>query len=301
MLPTAVLLAIVGVAGALCHGGVPPPTTTSVYPPPNPFVCPETAVGCSSTVYDECCVGLNGLLVYAQNWTAGLYQNPANRAFISNDVLRTLPPNEFTVHGLWPDNCDGSYNTTNLGCDPSRVYENVTEIMDKYAPEDLLADLYTYWQGADGSYEWFWSHEWTKHATCFSPLQPKCFGKHYTPYLDVVTFFKKALALRNRFNLFHIFSKHAITPSTTRSYTRDDFNNAITAEIGKATGGIQCVQNSTKADPYNAYFVSEVWVYLLSTPHLEFEPVEATFGPKANFQSCPNSTIPIWYVPNPLQ
>ncbi|KAJ3149307.1 ribonuclease T2-like, partial [Irineochytrium annulatum] len=242
----------------------------------------------------------NGFLVYAQNWTAGLYQNASNRVFISDNVLKSLPRDEFTIHGLWPNNCDGSYNTSDLGCDTSRVYHNVSDILDAYAPADLVVDLKKYWQGADGSYEWFWSHEWTKHGTCFSPLEPSCFGEKYTPYLDVITFFEKALALRTRFNLFDILSKHGIIPSLTTSYTRDAFIDAIAAEVGSAAGGIQCVQNSTTTDPYNAYFVSEIWIYLLSNPDLEFQPVASNFGAKANFQSCPNATIPVWYVPNPF-
>jgi ribonuclease T2 len=48
----------------------------------------------------------------------------------------TGPSNSWTIHGLWPDHCDGTYDSN---CDASRAYTNITAIIQSYGKTDLLS------------------------------------------------------------------------------------------------------------------------------------------------------------------
>lgn len=65
------------------------------------------------------------------------------------------------IHGLWPDNCDGTYEAN---CDDRRAYTNITQILQAAGKQDLVDYMNTYWQSNSGSAETFWEHEWGKHG-----------------------------------------------------------------------------------------------------------------------------------------
>ena len=65
------------------------------------------------------------------------------------------PSNSWTIHGLWPDNCDGTYEAN---CDDSRAYTNITQILNAAGKQDLVNYMNTYWQSNSGSAETFWEH-----------------------------------------------------------------------------------------------------------------------------------------------
>lgn len=52
----------------------------------------------------------------------------------------------------------------------------------------------TYWKDYQGNDESFWEHEWDKHGTCISTLEPSCYSE-YKGQEDVVDFFEKAVSL----------------------------------------------------------------------------------------------------------
>lgn len=73
------------------------------------------------------------------------------------------PTDSWTIHGLWPDNCDGTYQEY---CDDSREYSNITSILEAQNRTELLSYMKEYWpdyEGADED-ESFWEHEWNKHG-----------------------------------------------------------------------------------------------------------------------------------------
>jgi ribonuclease T2 len=52
----------------------------------------------------------------------------------------------------------------------------------------------TYWKDYQGNDESFWEHEWDKHGTCISTLDPKCYSG-YTGQEEVADFFDIAVTL----------------------------------------------------------------------------------------------------------
>lgn len=52
----------------------------------------------------------------------------------------------------------------------------------------------TYWLSDSESAEAFWEHEWSKHGTCISTLEPSCLSNYQTGE-EAVTFFQTTVDL----------------------------------------------------------------------------------------------------------
>ena len=96
----------------------------------------------------------SGTPILALVWTSNIGIN--NRA-----LTYVGPSDAWTIHGLWPDNCDGTYNSF---CDPAREYTNITAILTSYKKNELLEYMKKYWKDYAGNDESFWEHEWNKHG-----------------------------------------------------------------------------------------------------------------------------------------
>ncbi|KAJ1932915.1 hypothetical protein GGF37_006900, partial [Kickxella alabastrina] len=184
-----------------------------------PDACPIDTISCKGTDVNPCCSPHNGLLVLSMQWDT-----------------RWGPSNAFTVHGLWPDTCTGKQLPAN-GCDPSRSYSNISGIIQDADPS-LFADMTTYWPSNKGNNDWFWTHEWVKHGTCVSTLDPSCYGSggidEYTPKRDVLDYFRKILELRETYDLFKALAAAGIVPTEPEAgrlpkntYTLKEFKKAI--------------------------------------------------------------------------
>lgn len=103
----------------------------------------------------------------------------------------TGPSNSWTIHGLWPDHCDGTFDAN---CDAARAYTGITGILQSFGKTDLLSYMNTYWKDYQGNDESFWEHEWGKHGTCISTLKPSCYTS-YTSQQEVADFFQKTVDL----------------------------------------------------------------------------------------------------------
>lgn len=152
---------------------------TDDYTEPQLLSCPHQ----SPENVDVCCTETyGGLVLQTQFWSTytGL-----------EDQGQLLPADTWTLHGLWPDFCNGSYTQY---CDLDRQYDpdpspNTTDglptgtvvppwtgapissFIEDWQRYDLLDWMNTYWinQGAPNSD--FWGHEFSKHATCYSTFQ----------------------------------------------------------------------------------------------------------------------------------
>lgn len=90
-----------------------------------------------------------------------------------------------------PDHCDGTYDAS---CDLNRQYTNITQILQSFGKTDLLSYMDTYYKDYQGDDESFWEHEWGKHGTCISTLEPSCYTD-YKPQEEVADYFQQIVTL----------------------------------------------------------------------------------------------------------
>lgn len=159
------------------------------------------------------------------------------------------PDNEFTIHGLWPDNCDGTYAQF---CDSSLRVNSVADIISQW-DENLLTEMNRLWKDYRGNDENLWLHEYNKHGTCYSTIKPTCYGDSFDKSKrgDVYDFFKKTVALNSELPTYEWLQKDGVVPSTTATYTFDQIISALKNNFG-AEPYIRC-------DSENA--LQEVWYF----------------------------------------
>ncbi|KAH6712430.1 ribonuclease T2-like protein [Leptodontidium sp. MPI-SDFR-AT-0119] len=207
--------------------------------------CPvDSPVSChnSTSFPDSCCfIYPGGQLLQTQFW----------------DTTPSVGPSDsWTLHGLWPDLCDGSYPSF---CKAAPMYHNITAILSSSnaslspppssssdssqttSTSTLLDYMLQYWLPNRGSPDSFWEHEWNKHGTCINTLSPSCYSpssspsistQPYTPGDEVISFFTRAVTLFRTLDTYAALAAAGILPSTTRTYRREE----ISAALQKVTG-----------------------------------------------------------------
>lgn len=159
----------------------------------------------------------------------------------------TGPSDSWTIHGLWPDHCDGTYDAN---CDPTRAYTNITDIITAAGATDLLNDMNTYWKDVSGNDESFWEHEWGKHGTCISTLEPSCYTD-YVAQQEVVDFFQKTVDLFKTLPSYEFLSKAGIVPDASATYNSADIIAALNTPRGVDVA-IQCAHKNQ---------LDEIWYF----------------------------------------
>lgn len=84
----------------------------------------------------------------------------------------------------------------------------------------------TYWKDYQGNDESFWYHEWGKHGTCISTLEPNCYDNH-KPTEEVVDYFQKAVDLFKGLPSYKWLADAGITPSSSKTYTFSQIQAAL--------------------------------------------------------------------------
>ncbi|KAI0409653.1 ribonuclease T2-like protein [Xylaria palmicola] len=225
--------------------------------------CPAgLPLSCSNTtaVADLCCFNApGGDLLLTQFWDT----SPS-----------TGPSDSWTIHGLWPDNCDGSYEQY---CDTNREYTNITAILQSKAPS-TLATMQTYWKDYEGDDETFWEHEFGKHGTCISTLEPSCYT-NYQATDEVADYFGRAVSLFQALPTYAWLAAAGIVPSSTQTYTLAAIQAALTAHHGHNVV-IRC-SGST---------LNELWYHF----HVQGSVQGGTFqavDPVGSGSTCPSTGI----------
>ncbi|PBP27304.1 ribonuclease T2 family protein [Diplocarpon rosae] len=213
------------------------PQSQSPFPPVNSVgpgvgasnfehICPiNSPTSChNSTAFpDSCCfIYPGGQLLQTQFWDTGPSIGPSD---------------SWTLHGLWPDLCDGSYPTF---CTQAPMYHNITAILSSSSSSlstssnepSLLDYMKTYWLPNRGSPDSFWEHEWNKHGTCINTLAPSCYSA-YTPGSEVVDFFTRAVALFKELDTYKALAAKGIVPVWGKTYTRAEILDALKAVTGQ--------------------------------------------------------------------
>jgi len=214
------------------------------YPLQNDFRCflqkPVESCKNVSTIKDTCCSPTpGGLVLQTQFWDTftGL---ESQGQFLPDDST-------WTIHGLWPDFCDGSFTQY---CDLSRQYDprpspNVTDgvpippyngpgvdsFIKKFGRLDMFNFMNTYWINQGDTNAHFWAHEFSKHATCFSTYDVKCY-KPYVQHEDVIDFFESVIRAYEMFPTGQFLRSHDIVPSNRTTYTLQQLQNAVKAYTG---------------------------------------------------------------------
>jgi ribonuclease T2 len=228
---------------------------------------------------DTCCTETyGGLLLTTQFWDTytGL-----------EDEGQLLPPQQWTLHGLWPDFCNGSYTQY---CDLTRQYDpdpspntttgtpsgvpvppwtgaTIGSFVEKFGRYDLLAWMNKYWVNQGGTNDEFWAHEFSKHATCFSTFDIPCYGPKYVEHEEVVEFFETAIMYYLKVPTFTWLADKGIMPSNDSTVSLGDLQDALVEGYG-ALPYIGCSgtrYNETDAgmggEDSGRTVVSEVWYY----------------------------------------
>ncbi|GAB0142159.1 hypothetical protein EsHS_00002721 [Epichloe bromicola] len=216
----------------------------------SPPTCPaDVPLSChnETAVENTCCFLPAGQLLQTQFWDtqpatgpSGTYRtgNPSDPESgtrnnnSSDDML-----DSWTIHGLWPDNCDGSFPAR---CDPSRAYRGIEQMLSSggASASDTLRYMRTFWKDRGGHDEALWRHEWGKHGTCVSSLEPRCYGGGvggggYRPGEEaVVDFFETTVGLFRRLPTYRWLADAGIHPSEGRSYGLDRIRGALAGRHG---------------------------------------------------------------------
>ncbi|KAF2442214.1 ribonuclease T2 [Karstenula rhodostoma CBS 690.94] len=231
------------------------------------------------SLVDSCCVEtFGGLVLSTQFWSTYTGAESAGQL---------LPQDTWTLHGLWPDFCNGSYTQY---CDLTRQYDpipspntttgkpdgvpvpayngsNIGTFLEPFGKYDLLEYMNNYWIAQNQDNPGFWGHEFSKHATCFSTFNVPCYGPLYRKHEEVVDFFETAIQYYKRFPTFDWLEEADITPSNCTTYSYNEIRDPLVKEHGGlpyigCTGPRYNATEAGKNSTDNGYTVlSEVWYY----------------------------------------
>lgn len=160
------------------------------------------------------------------------------------------PEDSWTIHGLWPDNCDGTYIED---CDPSRDYKNIAGLLESQGASSTLEFMQQYWLNDDGSNEKFWEHEWATHGTCYSTLNVDCLPSDSPTGAEAVAFFETVVRVFKTLPTYDWLAQAGITPSYSQTYSLSDLLSALEAGSGGYTPTLGC-SRSDKLSSVSWYF-----------------------------------------------
>ena len=179
--------------------------------------CSNPGLSCPSTVPsnpDTCCLNHpSGHFLLTQFWDASPPLGSATN---------------WTIHGLWPDYCLGGFAQF---CDRDREHSNIADILGASSP-DLLSFMQQHWLLLNGDNNHLWAHEWNKHGTCISTLEPVCYDSGEEASESVTSYFTHAASLYSTLNTYATLAAAGIAPSHEETYTLDSIQDAITAVHG---------------------------------------------------------------------
>lgn len=200
--------------------------------------CPiDVPITCSNStpIENSCCFeSPGGIFLSTQFWD----YDPAIGA-----------DDEWTLHGLWPDNCDGTYEQF---CDRSlNIDRNIEKIIvGQFNDTTLYNKMSSYWKNFNGNDASLWQHEFNKHGTCVKTLHPSCYTD--VKNQNVYDYFNITVNLYEQLNTYKFLSEAGIKPSTSKTYTKKE----IAAALSQNFDGFDV---KFKCDNKNA--LQEIWYY----------------------------------------
>jgi ribonuclease T2 len=136
-----------------------------------------------------------------------------------------------------------------------------------------------FWVDIKGRNEQFWEHEWAKHGTCLSTLDPKCLPSGSPTGAEAAAYFQATEKLFKSLPTFNFLADRGIMPSTSRTFTRAELESALKDASGGFTPGLDC--SSGRLNGVSWYF------------NLKGSAIDGTFVPTDTPKpgSCPSSGI----------
>lgn len=218
----------------------------------------------STPVADTCCFEApGGVLLQTQFWD----YNPAVGA-----------DDEWTLHGLWPDNCDGTYAQF---CDNSLEIQGSIEniVKNEFNDPDLYNTMSKTWKSNNGNDDSLWLHEFNKHGTCINTIRPKCYS-NYKSDENIYDYFRIAVDLYEKLPTYKFLTDAGITPSNSKTYTKSQIAKALSDNFSGKQVYFKCDNNQA---------LQEVWYF----HHLQGSLRGQNFKPMDTLSSarCPDSGI----------
>ncbi|KAG4086514.1 ribonuclease T2 [Neocallimastix lanati (nom. inval.)] len=261
------------------------------------FECPSfDVVACSENqdLVNKCCVPDQGHLVLSLQWLPSYCKNAGRNKPCKKGTLKKVEKDTWTLHGLWPGNCDGRTYLTN--CNPQREEENIEEVI-RSKDKDLLSEMEKIWLSGNPDplkdNNWFWAHEWNKHGQCVSTITPQCMGANYKKNDDIISYFEKAVELRSLYDLYPILENAEIVPNDKDGYYLDTLQSAFRNAFNNTQVEINCVYNKREKRQY----MSEVRLCFHAKNAFEVEgPINCI-----NASSRCNPKYKVFYAVNPTK
>ncbi|KAE8222481.1 hypothetical protein CF319_g4331 [Tilletia indica] len=201
------------------------------------------------------------------------------------------PANSTTVHGIWPDYCDGTYPqycTADSGI-PQFNGTQIRAIIAKY-DVDLLAFMEKTWtDNVSPDPSSFWEHEYNKHGTCFSTLRLPCQNIRQPGMTreesTVLGYFREAVRRFKQLPTLKWLSEANIVQSDVVQYNLSDVLSALKERSG-AVPYVGCARGTSR--------ISEFWYYSYVNGPLVgavYHPTDTTFN-----STCPPLvSLPVKY------
>ncbi|KAF5096835.1 hypothetical protein D0Z00_002636 [Geotrichum galactomycetum] len=127
-----------------------------------------------------------------------------------------------------------------------------------------------------------WLHEFNKHGTCMSTVNPSCYAATAEKYRYVGDFFNRVVELQEQLPTYDILAQAGIVPTTAKKYKTADLEAALSKHANGKTVRLGCTDGA----------LQEVWYYFklkgaVATGSFVYENSDSS-------SSCPDE---LYYVP----
>ncbi|KAG8965753.1 ribonuclease T2-like [Tulasnella sp. 419] len=163
-------------------------------------------------------------------------------------------------------------------CDESRNYPSAKEVLKANNKSELITFMDKYWLSNKNDNEGLWEHEWNKHGTCMSTLEPGCLPPSSKKGADAALYFQRAVDLFKASDTYSFLAEAGIRPDSRKQFSLEEITQAIKAKHG-ATPALDCRNGR----------LSQIYYYF----HLQGSAIDGTFLPVEPLKpgSCPKTNI----------